>query len=81
LQDHGSSVSLSSLVIGALAGAGVALLMATRAASATRPLVSGKVRGGTEHARVLASRAKEKGRHLAQAAAEQGAWAADYHGL
>jgi gas vesicle protein len=72
LHEHEGSVCVSSLVIGALAGAGLALLVAPRSGSETRQIVSGKVRAGAERARDVASRAKEKGRQLAEAAAEKG---------
>ena len=72
MQDHESNVCLSSLVIGALAGAGLALLLAPRSGPETREIVSGRVREGADRARDVASRAKEKGRQLAEAAAEKG---------
>ncbi len=72
MHDHEGSVCLSSLVIGALAGAGLALLVAPRSGSEARQIVSGKVREGADRARDVASRAKEKGRQLAEAAAEKG---------
>ena len=72
MHDHEGSVCLSSLVMGALAGAGLALLVAPRSGSETRQIVSGKVREGADRARDVASRAKEKGRQLAEAAAERG---------
>ncbi len=68
MHDHEGSVCLSSLVIGALAGAGLALLMAPRSGSETRHVASGKVREGADRARNVAYRAKEKGRRLAEAA-------------
>jgi gas vesicle protein len=77
VHDHEGSVCLSSLVIGALAGAGLALLVAPRRGSETRQILSGRVRGSADHARHVASRAKEKGRRLAEAAAEKGREAAE----
>ncbi len=72
MHDHEGGVCLSSLVIGALAGAGLALLVAPRSGSETRHMVSSKVREGADRARDVASRAKEKGRQLAETAAEKG---------
>jgi gas vesicle protein len=72
VHDHEGSVCLSSLVIGALAGAGLALLVAPRSGPVTRQVFTGKVREGADRARDVASRAKEKGRRLAEAAAERG---------
>jgi gas vesicle protein len=70
--EHGANVCLSSLMIGAFAGAGLALLMAPRSGTETRQLVSDKVREGADYARDLASRATDKGRHLVQSATEKG---------
>jgi gas vesicle protein len=77
VHEHESSVCLSSLVIGALAGAGLALLVAPRAGAETRRLLSEGVREGTDRARDLAARAKEQGRRWAEAAAEKGREAAE----
>jgi len=53
------------------------MVLAPRAGSETRPLVSRKVREDAESARELASRAKERGRQLAEAAVEKGGDAAE----
>jgi gas vesicle protein len=71
VHEHETNTCLSSLLIGAFAGAGLALLLAPRPGSETRQLVSRKVREGADYARDLTFRAKERGRQLAEAAAEK----------
>lgn len=67
-RDSGTSAVLVSFLLGALTGAGIALLMAPRPGRETREALGESLRDAAEKSRALGERVAEKSREVAESA-------------
>jgi gas vesicle protein len=67
-RDNGTSAVLVSFLLGALTGAGIALLLAPRSGRETREALGESLRDAAEKGRALGERVAEKGREAAEGA-------------
>ncbi len=67
-RDNGTSAVLVSFLLGALTGAGIALLLAPRSGRETREALGERLRDAAERSRALGDQVAEKGREAAESA-------------